>query len=190
MEFKETGQSISLHGLGFVQVKLQGGQRLHVWHPDLPRRKCFKHSQIHDHRFGFESLILVGRQRNDIYSVIPHDAAHGTTHDAYNHTGPRSARGNRPWTMNGSVYMHLQSTEIIEPSGKYTMLPLVAHATTPLDNGRVATIMRKTSEGMIGATSYCEHGIEPEADFDRFQLPDAELWDAVNDVLGLRVQAA
>ena len=29
---------ITLHGLGFVQVQLEGSQRLHVWHPELPRR--------------------------------------------------------------------------------------------------------------------------------------------------------
>ncbi|WLD70334.1 MULTISPECIES: hypothetical protein [Pseudomonas] len=31
---------ITLHGLDFVQVQLEGGQRLHVWHPELPRCAC------------------------------------------------------------------------------------------------------------------------------------------------------
>ena len=44
---------ITLHGLGFVQVQLEGNQRLHVWHPELPRQACFTHSAIHDQRFNF-----------------------------------------------------------------------------------------------------------------------------------------
>jgi len=53
---------ITLHGLGFVQVQLEGGQRLHVWHPELPRRACFKYSAIHDHRFNFTSRVIIGKQ--------------------------------------------------------------------------------------------------------------------------------
>jgi hypothetical protein len=49
---------ITLHGLGFVQVQLQGNQRLHVWHPELPRRAIFEHSAIHVHRFNYRSRVI------------------------------------------------------------------------------------------------------------------------------------
>lgn len=63
---------ITLHGLGFVQVQLQGEQRLHVWHPELPRRSCFEHSAIHDHRFSFVSRVLTGEQINHRYEPLRH----------------------------------------------------------------------------------------------------------------------
>jgi hypothetical protein len=45
--------------------RLHSGQaaanrRMHVWHPDLPRRACYEWSPIHNHRFSFRSTVLVG----------------------------------------------------------------------------------------------------------------------------------
>ena len=68
--FEETQQRITLHGLGFIQLQLEGGQRLHVWHPSLPRRKCYEESFIHDHRFSFESTVLVGSLVNRVYVKV------------------------------------------------------------------------------------------------------------------------
>lgn len=62
-DFTPTKDIISLHGLGFIQIKLDDNQRLHIWHPDLPRRKCFEHSNIHNHRFAFKSTVLKGIQK-------------------------------------------------------------------------------------------------------------------------------
>ena len=99
MEFIATKDQISLHGLGFLQVKLPGNQRIHVWHPDLPRRKCWESSNIHDHRFGFISRVLVGRQINQLYREVPFAPASDPTHIAYLHEGNRTTFGNRPWKV-------------------------------------------------------------------------------------------
>lgn len=77
-QFKETEEAISLHGLGFLQVKLGASQRLHVWHPDLPRRRCFRQSAIHDHRFAFTSRVLVGTQINHLWKVDRPGGSHPT----------------------------------------------------------------------------------------------------------------
>lgn len=174
---------ISLHGLGFIQVQLQGGQRLHVWHPDLPRRRCFLHSAIHNHRFGFESHVLVGRQININYHPVSatEDEA---THRLYLHEGPRTANGGRPWTPNAEVVMVEESRDVIDAGWVYRMLPYDFHRTEPGGDGRVATLMIKRGEGSAGAMSSCRIGIEPDTDFDRFQLSPAELWAYVIDVLG------
>lgn len=174
---------ISLHGLGFIQVQLQGGQRLHVWHPDLPRRKCFLHSAIHNHRFGFESHVLVGRQINinyNVFSAKENDA----THRLYLHEGARTANGGRPWTPNAEVVMVEESRDVIDAGWVYRMLPYDFHRTEPGGDGRVATLMIKRGEGSAGAMSSCRIGIEPDTDFDRFQLSPAQLWTYVLDVLG------
>lgn len=176
---------ISLHGLGFIQVQLQGNQRLHVWHPELPRRRCFEHSAIHNHRFNFTSRVLIGQQIN--IKVRPINADDGeATHLLYLHEGARTANGGRPWTPNAPVAMVEHSTETIVAGEEYFMPAYNFHRTEPAGDGRVATIMTKLAEGKRGAMSSCRIGIEPDTDFDRFQLPPAELWRFVLDVLGGR----
>lgn len=188
--FQETEAPISLHGLGFIQVKLGGKQRLHVWHPDLPRRTCFEHSQIHDHRFGFTSRVLVGRQINHVHGFeLLHSSAvfDHATHIGYLHDGPRSEFGNRPWLK----HLHLRlvakiSVEAVDAGQSYQMLPLVFHSTEPDGDGRVATLMTKTVETSNAAHSVCTAGVIPDADFDRFQMSEADMWAVVTDVLGDR----
>lgn len=182
--FQETEEIISLHGLGFIQVKLDGKQRLHVWHPDLPRRKCFVHSQIHDHRFGFTSRVLVGTQVNRLYKIAPTLMPEKATHVAYKHEGERTRFGNRPWIPAGFIRVGTAFDEVIRAGDEYEMPPYRYHSTHPEDDGRVATIMQKTEEHELGAKSLCEIGIEPDVDFDRKQWPDDKLWAIVRDVLG------
>lgn len=174
---------ISLHGLGFIQVQLQGGQRLHVWHPDLPRRSCFEHSAIHNHRFNFTSRVLIGQQININVRPINADAAEAT-HLLYLHEGPRTANGGRPWTPNAPVAMVEHSVQTVEAGEEYFMPAYHFHRTESGGDGRVATIMTKLAEGKRGAMSSWRIGIEPDTDFDRFQLSPAELWAYVIDVLG------
>lgn len=179
---------ISLHGLGFIQVQLQGGQRLHVWHPDLPRRRCFEHSAIHNHRFNFISRVLIGQQININFSPVDADEGEAT-HLLYLHEGARTANGGRPWTPNAPVTMVEHSSRSIEAGEEYFMPAYHFHRTEPGGDGRVATIMTKLAEGKRGAMSSCRIGIEPDTDFDRFQLPPAELWAYVIEVLGGRRMA-
>ena len=174
---------ISLHGLGFIQVQLQNGQRLHVWHPELPRRHCFEHSAIHNHRFSFESQVLIGHQINISYQAA--DASEETaTHRLYLHEGPRTANGGRPWQPNAAVLMQEGNHQTIPAGMAYRMHAYDFHRTEPGGDGRVATLMTKLYEGRYGAMSSCVIGVEPDTDFDRFQLSPAELWTYVIEVLG------
>ncbi|MFL8988631.1 hypothetical protein Q8X48_12910 [Pseudomonas sp. QLc11A] len=171
---------ITLHGLGFVQVQLQGNQRLHVWHPELPRRACFEHSAIHDHRFDFVSRVLVGTQINHRFDMWRHPEGEFVL---YLHEGKRSANGGRPWSADGRASMNLASTFPIHAGSEYHTAAYDYHRTEPGGDGRVATIMRKTEEHPAGAHSTCRAGIEPDTDFDRFQWSPAKLWEVVSDVL-------
>lgn len=171
---------ITLHGLGFVQVQLPANQRIHVWHPELPRRKCFKDSAVHNHRFGFRSRVLVGEQINVSVLVKPH---YDGEYMLYLHEGARTANGGRPWVPDGCVTI----TEVCEASIKagqfYCVSEYDYHKTIPGGDGRVATLLVKLSEGKIGAHSSCLRGIEPDADFDRFQWSPNKLWEVVSEVL-------
>ena len=182
-KFEETKAAISLHGLGFLQVKLEGDQRLHVWHPDLPRRRCFQYSAIHDHRFSFSSTVLVGTQINDIYaSFLPGDKP--ATHTVYHHDGERLSTGNRPWIPQGRLCLYHHNQKTVEAGNIYRMLHGVFHTTTPGGDGRVATIMRKIFVGTEGARSLCRVGVEPHVDFERLQMTDDDMWAVIRDVLG------
>ncbi|MEE8608946.1 MAG: hypothetical protein V3S55_15185 [Nitrospiraceae bacterium] len=184
MEFKETKEAISLHGLGFLQIKLGGSQRLHIWHPDLPRRSCFKHSQVHNHRFNFSSTVLKGMQINDTFAVFEDET--NATHRAYLHEGARGASGNRPWIPREMLWLGHVSRELVDEGETYHMLNEVFHSTTPGGDGRVATLMTKTFEGVIGgARSLCEVGTKPDVDFNRTQMSTDDMWTVVREVLSL-----
>lgn len=174
-------EKISLHGLGFIQVQLEANQRLHVWHPALPKRRCFEDSAVHDHRFGFVSRILVGVQRNIEYQ---HSKSFNGEFQTYLHEGKRMPGGSRPWTADGKINLAMQSDVIIRAGEEYVVDPYVYHRTEPQGDGRVATLMTKTYEGTAGAHSTCKVGVKPHTDFDRFQLSPKQLWQFVFDVLG------
>lgn len=186
--FKETEDAITLHGLGFLQVKLQGKQRLHVWHPELPRRACFQHSAIHNHRFGFTSLVLVGTQINHNVGVRDDDGLGNEVpeglHIAYLHEGERTQFGNRPWIKDKLVIVTPTFVETVGPGETYRMAMYDFHWTEPGGDGKVATIMKKTEEGTRGAHSLCRFDVQPDVDFDRKQWSQDHLWEVVRDVLG------
>lgn len=187
--FKETEEAITLHGLGFLQLKLAANTRLHVWHPDLPRRRCFEHSSIHDHRFGFVSRVLVGVQINHVYRHASADRITGT-HMSYLHEGERTKFGNRPWMPHGALIITPLYVETTYAGAEYSMAPYVFHSTHPGGDGRVATLMTKTAEHGLSAHSLCEINRMPDVDFDRKQWPADRLWAVIRDVLGDQAVAA
>ncbi len=183
MKFEETAANISLHGLGFIQVKLGANQRLHVWHPDLPRRECFAESQVHDHRFGFTSTVLRGCLVNHVHAALKLevDGRQLESHDVYVHEGDRLPTGNRPWLPDGRVWLTTVSTQVVHERQSYSMLPGVFHSTEPM--GMVATIMAKRPALVRGARTLVRMGTEPDVDFDRLQLSTREMWAVVRAVL-------
>jgi hypothetical protein len=179
-DFTPMKETISLHGLGFIQVILPGEQRLHVWHPDLPRRTCYAHSAIHNHRFGFISRVLKGTQRNVRVDL---ELARGGTHSVISHNGPRRRHGGRLSYPVAECNVYERGVEIIEAGQEYEM-PELAYHHTPID-GVAVTLMRKHSIGRIHANSICAKGFEFDYEFDRFQLSHAELWAFVVDALSV-----
>lgn len=181
MKYLQTKETITLHGLGFLQVKLPGNQRIHVWHPDLPKRSCYHHSNIHDHRFGFTSKVLKGTQVNQYYRVILNHPR-SPSHKFYLHEGDRTKHGNRPWIhdFTGSLEP-IGITQIINPGESYNVSPYIYHATSC--KGICITLMTKTSEHIQGAHSTCRIDVEPDINFDRHMLSETEMWSIFNTAL-------
>lgn len=179
-DFTPTKETISLHGLGFIQLVLEGNQRMHVWHPDLPRRDCYEHSAIHNHRFGFTSRVLKGvqvNQRVDLEIVRP-----GTgSHVLISHNGPRSEKGGRLSYPVADVNVMPRAPEFYRAGEEYTM-PALEYHQTPCE-GIVVTLLRKHEELSIHANSVCRQGVDFHYDFDRFQLSPTELYEVVIDAL-------
>ena len=178
-DFTPTKENISLHGLGFIQLVLPANQRLHVWHPDLPRRRCFEHSSIHNHRFSFKSRVLIGVQKNVRVDV---ELVKDGTHDVISHNGPRSDKGGRLSYPVAQCNVHTLAVEEYQPGQEYFM-PMHEYHYTP-NNGVVVTLMQKTEESSIHANSLCHRGTTFHYDFDRFQLPPDALFAYVIKALG------
>jgi hypothetical protein len=178
-DFTPTKENISLHGLGFIQLKLPNNRRLHVWHPDLPRRACFEHSPIHNHRFSFRSTVLVGVQVNRRYNVIERARkSFAGSHDRISHDGPRSPKGGRLSFVAGRAIVSPLPDEFYEPGESYEM-PLGQYHETP-NSGVVVTLMQKLIESEIfHASTLIERGHTFDEDFDRFQYDEAKLWSFV-----------
>jgi hypothetical protein len=175
-----TKETISLHGLGFVQLILGGNQRMHVWHPDLPRRSCYEHSAIHNHRFSFTSRVLKGVQVNercDLEIVKPETGSHLLI----SHNGPRSERGGRLSYPVADVNIRSRGVERYQPGQSYAM-PAYEYHRTPCE-GIVVTVMQKETEGEIHANSTCKRGVDFDYDFDRFQLSPERLFAFVLEAL-------
>lgn len=182
-DFTPTKETISLHGLGFIQLVLPGNQRLHVWHPELPRRDCFQHSAIHNHRFAFSSRILKGVQKN--VRVDLELAADGGTHTIISHNGPRSDKGGRISYPVAQCNVFERDVESYGPGEEYTM-PVHQYHHTP-NSGIVVTLMRKLEESQIHANSVIRSGVPFHYDFDRFQLTPAQLYAYVVDAFAADV---
>lgn len=177
-DFTPTKETISLHGLGFIQLVLPANQRLHVWHPDLPRRECYKHSAIHNHRFSFVSRVLKGTQQNVRVDL---ELARDGTHTVISHNGPRSGKGGRESYPVAECNVHEQAVESYGPGEEYTM-PVHQYHHTP-NSGIVVTVMRKLEESEIHANSVIRRGIDFHYDFDRFQLSPDQLFAYVMEAL-------
>ncbi len=180
-DFTPTKETISLHGLGFIQLVLGGNQRMHVWHPDLPRRDCYAHSAVHNHRFSFTSRVLKGvqiNQRCDVEIVKPEQG----THLLISHNGPRSDKGGRLSYPVADVNIYEREVERYEAGQQYVMPAMEYHHTPCV--GIVVTVLQKHEESKtLHANSTCRRGVDFHYDFDRFQLSPEKLFVYVVEAL-------
>lgn len=177
-DFTPTRETISLHGLGFIQLVLGGDQRMHVWHPALPRRDCYEHSAVHNHRFSFTSRVLKGTQINVRADV---EIVRDGSHLLISHNGPRSDKGGRESYPVAECNIFYRDEERYGPGEEYFM-PALEYHHTPVDDV-VVTVMKKHESGTIHANSICRKSVDFHYDFDRFQLSPDQLFAVVIDAL-------
>lgn len=66
--YNDIDADIRIHGNGFLQAELADGRKIHVWRNDIPRQK--QSTFIHNHTSDFTSTILIGKLRNEEYSLM------------------------------------------------------------------------------------------------------------------------
>lgn len=185
--------NVCVHGNGFVQVSL-GGQpetRIHIWHRDLPDCQHVN-TATHNHRFGFFSSVLKGSVVQEELSVLRQYSVPTTFTDRVTPwelwtAGPqRLPTGNRPLVKQEGLYtVGVFNTKYVSRSLSYSMEARNFHRTTPQTDVAV-TLMTKTAvlkSSEFQASVLCKQGLEPDQEFDRFQLRWPELSAIITDAL-------
>jgi len=67
-ELKTNCNKIHAFGLGFIQIKLNDKQRIHIYTNEIGLTT--KEEEIHNHRYNFTSKVLKGKLTNKIYHIF------------------------------------------------------------------------------------------------------------------------
>lgn len=165
-----------VHGNGFIQFDLSPEVRLHIWgHPAIPRQAV--PTPIHDHMFGFSSLILRGQLTNARYELEDGPA----THALY-----RAVNRDREDTVlqpNGQTFRlrpaiittyRMGETYAMEPGAIHESIATMPTATVVLKRGRLTT----------GTPAiYVPLNLTPDNVFHRY-IDEDYLWSIIRSVMG------
>lgn len=136
---------LNLHPNGFVQFELgHRGLRLHAWGSDLPTQGG--NARLHDHRFGFQSRVLVGELFNITYPFwkeTPEGAYEVWGCTAKTDDNERQMQGVRRLGHRIELGPGLQE-KVEAPKGRYVMHAREFHLTHV--EAPTLTLMRKTDE--------------------------------------------
>jgi len=178
---RKEGATPRVHGNGFIQLDLDEESRLHVWgDPEIPKQKV--PTPIHDHVFGFESLLLVGRLLNIRYDWHPRTWGNMEIYTVHCREGDDTSLK----STGEFGYAEPTSIEVIEwtsPKWRYRMFPHVFHesiATEP-----TATIIKKDgpTQGATPPRVLVPRRGEPDNNFDRHSFNEDMLWQIIERTL-------
>lgn len=174
---RRAGRNIRIHGNGFVQIDLldRPGARVHLFgHPTIPRQ--VSPTPIHDHRFGFVSMVMTGCLVNVMW-----DADHGyePTHEVCTYR-PGRGEDTKLEPLGKRVTVFRRYAEVLQPGQSYRVNATELHET--FANEPTLTLMEKTHQHDVVPRVLCRLGQEPDNSFDRHaMMAEADLWDVVRD---------
>ena len=180
----EVGVGLRVHGNGFIQLDIGDGQRIHVWGSRaIPRQKVS--TQIHNHRFDFESVTLAGEIENRIYSL--------TLGNEYREYYPSSIGGEDTILVcdkwSNPVDTLLLEAYTISVGQGYSMDYRSFHETMASELSM--TLMTKTEVYKIYAPRVLVPvGSEPDNDFLRYEFSHTYLLDIVEEACNLIPEGA
>ncbi len=170
-----------VHPNGFIQLDIDAGRRLNVWHPRLPYRQRTYHP-VHDHVFGFTSHCYSGRLVNVAYTLEPHNRG---THTIWRVRATASGEESMLFVLDGPGPMRLVHRHcfVVQPGESYDFPPFEFHES--LSNEPTLTIMEKTSGTLKGgpnsdgASVAVPLGVSPDNDFRRDAVDTDVLWELI-----------
>ncbi len=169
---KATGCQPKWFGLGFIQLKLDEKNRMHFWHPDLLPDDAAFNEEFHDHRYGFQSRVLVGEITNELVNI---------SHE----NGPFDYILNEVCCSGGGMTeIHHASisdpvTFTVSAGQSYSLAADVFHRVRV---SRCVTLQTRTEELKTKARVLTRAGIPSSNPFDR--SIDAEtLWNYIEELL-------
>jgi hypothetical protein len=171
---RDKGAQPRVHGNGFIQLDISPIVRLHVWnHPGIPQQRT--PTTIHDHRFGFTSVILRGKMLNRVYhehlGIAP-------THAVYE-SQPRIGEDTELTNTGLSTGLVFWGDQHLHVGESYIMRAGEIHESLP--QGFTVTMMMKhgASEGNPGRV-FVPNGVIPDNCFDRNHAASpAKLWEII-----------
>ena len=180
---RQNGSGIRLHGNGFIQIDMPDKTRLHIWDPDLSVRAQSVSTQIHDHRFSFESECIFGVLHHKPYEEV----FDGIRYNVYS---PRMRHDEDTILEDSGIDITIEPTlsRLISRGERYQFEFGEFHETKYDD--LAITLMTKTHlEKNWIPRVLCKEDQKPDNSFDRYQYPDQTLWMIVREVFR-RVEAS
>lgn len=185
---RAAGNKPRVHGNGFIQLDLDERQRLHIWgDPRIPKQSVG--TTIHDHVFAFDSIILVGRLLNVVYSV--NKVAHSGDYTVYTPT-LRQGEDTMLEPTDIDVIARPLRVELVQVHTRYDSYHMPAfefHETFTTEPS--ATVITKTGRTQAQGSKIFPRVLvpiyeEPDNKFTRYDVHEDNLWRIIEDTLDRR----
>lgn len=181
---RQEGAVPRVHGNGFIQLDLDERSRLHIWgDPEIPRQKV--PTPIHDHVFGFESLLLVGRMINIRYDWCARVWGDMEIHMVECREGS-DTKLNPTGEFGYPKPSKVQVVEWATREWRYQMLPFCFHESIVTEP--TVTIIKKAAPTLQQGAVHTPRVLvsrhhTPDNDFDRHSFDEDMLWRIIERTL-------
>ncbi len=160
---------LRVHGNGFLQAETANGNKIHIWHEQLPRQKV--QSLKHNHNHGFTSTVLFGTLTMEEFGVdhwLPTDNIPEWEYKAYRAI-PRKGKDTILELVAGAILG--ESRKFFLPTGSQYDFPLdfnLFHQIIPATPLVITYVERGTCAEEYLPYVLLEADKEPDNTFDRY----------------------
>lgn len=161
-------------GLGFIQCKINDRERIHFYHPTLVPTVNIE-EEVHNHRYDFESTILMGKINNKKYQFIEDND--NATHFLQSESCNESIKIEKSNNIYGTVV--LESDECISKGEAYLMKFYEFHT---FHTTKCITYLKRSSYKQDTAQVIRPINSEIICPFS-IKLSPEECWNIINDCL-------
>lgn len=166
--------SVRRHPLGFFyaseEVSQKSTLRFHVWPEDSSFADSQTGSEIHDHVYEFNSLIVAGKLRYETFEVLPNERGqYRLLHVTY------SSEGSVLHPTGGRVDLEPVSDEVHGPGTIYHLASGVIHRATAIRMPAATVLLTVKDNQLCEPRVVVEHGNEFSQSFTRSLLETQEI---------------